>query len=201
MIYTQFICCLALIFSLLLTGCCCQQQKIDTKTKQPIVATEDPVSYQTKASLPKQTNSMQDNSLEPMRISFASPVVMVNGKRAEKKDSEMQEIENVVEVSFPQNSVQNIEMAVLDSEGLEHKLYGELKVFQYSSYSAPKGEKPDVIVVSPDEPEYTYSSILKNGYGEFSVRESVLNTEKGEFKKGEVLLHLILGTKKKIVRD
>lgn len=188
--YPQFICCLILIFCLIFSGCC-SQKTIDTKSKQPINQ-ENSAHYQTKASLAKQAKSQ--GKAEPMRIAFAAPVVMVNNKKAEKKDSEVQDF---VEVSFPQNSIQNIVITVLDSEGMEHNLYGELKVFKYSAYSSPQGEKPEMVIVAPDEPEYTYSSILRNGYGEFTVREQIQDPEKGEFKKGEILLHLVLGTKKK----
>lgn len=170
---------------------CCPQKTLDTKSKQPINK-ENSAYYQTKSSLTKQAKAQV--KAESMRIAFSAPVVMVNNKKAEKKDSEMQDF---VEISFPQNSIQNIVLTVLDSEGMEHNLYGELKVFKYSAYSAPQGEKPELVVVAPEEPEYTYSSILKNGYGEFTVREQIQDPEKGELKKGEVLLHLILGTKKK----
>lgn len=188
--YPQFICCLAFIVSLIFSGCC-SPKNLDSKSKQPINK-DNPTYFQSKAPLAKQSKVQE--KAEPMRIAFASPVVMVNGKKAAKKDSEIQDF---VEVSFPQNSIQNVTLTVLDSEGMEHNLYGELKVFKYSTYSAPQNEKPELVIVAPDDPEYTYSSILRNGYGEFTVREHVQDPEKGEFKKGEVLLHLILGTKKK----
>lgn len=132
---------------------------------------------------------VQAPSVEYMTMAFGYPVMMVNGKTAGKTQDR-------IEISLPQNSRQDIVLQVVDSEGKNHELYGEIKTFQYSEYSKPKGEPSEVVLIFPEDPESTYATILNNGYGKFTVREQVMHPDLGE-SKGAVLLEMTLGTKKK----
>lgn len=127
-----------------------------------------------------------------VKFAFYYPVVMVNGKRAQKKDSENQEYQEWIEVSYPQNSTQNIILTIADGEGAEHELRGQIKVSQYTC-SIPEQKGP--VVVRPKNPE-DYATILKAGYGDLFVTEYINDPEKGEIK-GPVVAQLMLGTKKK----
>ena len=129
-----------------------------------------------------------------MRIAFYHPIVMVNGKRSQKRGDVFQQW---IELSYPQNSVHNIDLTVLTPQGEEKQLHGKIEIGKYTQYSKPQGEKGDLIKIAPANAEYTYESILRNGYGELAVRESVSSIETEELKKGPILVTLKLGTKKK----
>ena len=133
------------------------------------------------------------NKKEYMKIAFAYPVIAVNNVKAKKEDLKYQQS---VQTAFAQNSTNNIVLTVVDSTGKTHKIYGILKVFKYTKYSKPGDGSGDVILVAPDSPEYTYSSIISNGYGEITVREHVESFDLDE-SPTPVLLKLILGSKKK----
>ena len=168
-----YICLVLLMVSITFLACSGRQTKDNTET-------------------PKQEKKVTQAS-DSMRIAFYYPVVMVNGKRTQKKESDYQEW---IEMSFPQNSTNPIVLSIIDTQGVEHELRGEIKVEKYTEYSQVDGNLKPLVVVAPENAEYTYINIIKNGYGELSIREEIDDPEKGRIK-GAVLAQLMLGTKKK----
>jgi len=128
-----------------------------------------------------------------MTVSFRYPVVMINGQRAQKKESEYREW---IEVSYPENSTSDLKLTVVDSQGAEQELFGQIKVFKHTQNTKWGGEQIKPVEVAPENAEFTYASIARNGYGELSVRENISDPDKGRIQ-GEVLVQLILGAKKK----
>lgn len=131
---------------------------------------------------------------ERMIVSFGFPVVMIDGTRAYKQEFDYLER---IEVAYPQNSIHDITLTVQDGDGKEQDIRGRIKVFRYTEYSkGGEGLKPKKVMIDPQDPEYVYNTIIRNGYGVFTVREQIEDPEKGRVK-GPVLVQLILGTKKK----
>lgn len=124
-----------------------------------------------------------------MKVSFAYPVVMVNDKRMQRTENETQES---IEISYPENSEQNIKLVIITPEGEEKTINGKIKVFQYSQYSRAEGVPVEVIPVAATEADYY--GVLRHGYGEFTVKERVERAPKGTVES-PTLLKLILGTK------
>jgi hypothetical protein len=163
-----------MIFSFIFVlGCCCKQDRATEEIQQQ-----------------EQQQQINMSSSDMMRVGFSYPIVMVNGQRAETKESMYLE---TIELLFPQKSTNNLVVTVVDADEIEHTLYGDITIFEYTEHS--KSEK-DLVLVAPDDPEYIYDSILRNGYGEFIVREHLVDPDKGMIP-GEELLKITLGTKKK----
>lgn len=141
----------------------------------------------------QQTRKKVKKHSNHMVLAFTYPVVMVNGKKGRKTESGY---EDWIEVSFPQNSTNRIVMKIVDSEGVEKTLTGQVKVFRYTKYSKPEGEPGEIVRINPENPEFQYNNVVNNGYGEFTIREHIDDPLKGEIK-GAVLAQLILGNKKK----
>lgn len=142
---------------------------------------------------PSKTEAKSAPSQQMMKIAFAHPVIAVNGIRAAEQSENV--YQEKIEVSYPENSVQDISLTVI-SDGEEHSLQGKMDVFRYTKFSKISGEDPEIVWVVPSNPEYVYSNIIRNGYGEFTVREKTRNIQQGELE-GPVVLKLKLGTKKK----
>lgn len=127
--------------------------------------------------------------VEMMKVGFCYPVVAVNGQNAN-----VSPYLSCIEMEFPTNSTQDLELTVIDSEEKEHTLYGTIKVLDYTQYTKAN----DLIIVSPtaEDPVEVYNRILKTGYGAFIVHESITDPD-GNIVQGDVLLRIALGTKKK----
>lgn len=138
--------------------------------------------------------SAKQQAKEAMKFAFLYPVVMVNGQRALRSETEYQE---KVLVSFPQDAVQPITLAVM-SDGEEKSIQGKIEVYRYTQHSkGGDGEEAELVWVAPKNPEYVYSNIIAHGYGELTVREGIRH-EQGLEDLGPVVAKLMLGTKKKI---
>lgn len=167
----------AVLSTLFIMGCA-QQQK---QSKEPQQTTPQ-----------QNANPAPGKAAKMMKVAFAYPVVMVNGIRAPKQEDEYLQR---IEVSYPENSVQDITVTIVNLDKEEKVLYGKIKLFQYTQFS--KAENPSLIPVAGDNPEI-YENILRNGYGELTVREHVQDPQNPQKTdtNAPVILQLILGTKK-----
>jgi hypothetical protein len=136
----------------------------------------------------KQTE-MRQQTMGKIKIMFRSPIVMVNGQRAQKKEGEFKE---GIELVYPENSVHNITLAILDSQGTEHQMPGKIEVKKRSMYTSEK----EPVVVEPENADVAYGTMIRNGYGTILVVEEISHPEKGKIK-GDTIVKLELGTKKK----
>jgi hypothetical protein len=169
---------IAVLFTLFFMGCA-QQQK---RSKEPQQTT------------PKVSSSAKQSpkAAKMMKVAFCYPVVMVNTARAQKQEDEYQQR---IEVAYPENSVQDIAITVVNLDKEEKSLYGKIKLFQYTQYS--KVENPAAITVAADNPEI-YENILRHGYGEITVTELIQDPQNSQKNtaKAPIVVQLILGTKK-----
>jgi len=179
-------------------GCCCpenttQKQTTSHRTKSKKVVAADMnaasqnVNGNASATLP---NSVAMPHGTGMKIGFSSPVVAVNNQKAAVTNA--LEEPGMIEVFFPENTTQDITLAVMDQEGVEQILNGKIQVFSYTEYTKPG----TLVAVLPDDSEMTYYNILHNGYGEITVTEYIQQPGRGE-EKGKMLLQMLLGSKKK----
>ena len=172
------------LFTLIFVGCAVQTKNRKNKL----------------GKMPAKKVSQQLDKPGFMKVAFVYPVIKVNGQSA-TPGKESGEYQNRVELSYPQNSVQDIVLTLAGSDGNQYNLYGKIKIFKYTKYSKPTGEQGSTVLIAPEnseyeDSEYLYSSILHNGYGELTITETVHDPVKGEIK-GPVLAQLILGSKKK----
>jgi len=174
------------------SGCCCPAKvKTDTATQKTTVKS-DSLETPARASSDDKKAIVETGKVG-MKIAFTYPVVAVDGKRAPEEDIDSQ---RMIEISSPENSQREITLGIMDPEGNEQTIQGILKTYRYTQYSKPG----TVIVVLPEDPDATYYSLLRNGYGEFSVREYVQRAGSAE-EQGPVLVELTLGSKKKIAKE
>ncbi len=137
------------------------------------------------------SNNTASQSVERLNVAFVYPVVEVNGRRIKNLDP-FSDTQSRITISYPKNSTHDIRLSFMDSEGVEQVLTGRVHIRDYTLEEEIM-RKEGVVVVAPENPEYTYESILKNGYAQMTLREYSDNSYSG--KPGPVLVDLELGSR------